>query len=76
MKLDDFISRIHPLYSKKRIEVFAAGIEVHPGVVVGQLQHRNEISYAHYREKLVKVRHIITGAALTDGWGFSLPSSL
>ena len=76
VKLDDFISRVHPLYSKKRIEGFAAVIKVHPGVVVGQLQRRNEISYAHYREKLVKVRHIITGAALTDGWGFSLPSSL
>lgn len=75
MKLDDFISRVHPLYSKQRIEGFAAGIKVHPGVVVGQLQHRNKISYAHYREKLVKVRHIITGTALTDGWGFSLPAS-
>jgi hypothetical protein len=64
------------LYSKKRIEGFAAVIKVQPGVVVGQLQYHNEISYAHYREIFVKVRHIIAGVALTDGWGFSLPSSL
>jgi len=74
-KLNDFIDSVHPVYSKKRIEGFAAAIKVHPGIVVGQLQHRNEISYAYYRETLVKIRHIITGAALTDGWGY-IPSSL
>jgi HTH-type transcriptional regulator/antitoxin HigA len=74
-KINDFIDSVHPLYSKKRIEGFAAAIKVHPGIVVGQLQHRNEISYAHYRETLVKIRHIITESALTDGWGF-IPSAL
>ena len=74
-KLDGFIARVHPLYSKKRIEAFAAVTKVHPGIVVGQLQHKGEISYARYRETLVRVRHIIAGVALTDGWGFSLPPS-
>jgi HTH-type transcriptional regulator/antitoxin HigA len=73
-KLNDFIDSVHPLYSKKRIETFAASIKVHPGIVVGQLQHRNEISYAYYRETLVKIRYIITEAALTDGWGI-IPAS-
>jgi HTH-type transcriptional regulator/antitoxin HigA len=73
-KLNDFIDSVHPVYSKKRIEEFAAAIKVHPGIVVGQLQHRNKISYAYYREALVKIRHIVTGSALTDGWGYS-PSS-
>lgn len=70
-KLNDFIDSVHPLYSKKRIEAFAATLQVHPGIVVGQLQHRNEISYAYYRETLVKIRYIITRAALTDGWGIT-----
>lgn len=70
-KLDDFIARVRPFYSKQRIVEFAASIGVHPGIVVGQLQHpnRKEISYAQNREMLVKIRQIIVGATLTDGWG-------
>lgn len=64
-----FIARVHPLYSKEKIAAFAKRIGVHPGIVVGQLQHRHKISYAHNREMLVKVRDIITSTALTDGWG-------
>jgi HTH-type transcriptional regulator/antitoxin HigA len=68
--LDNFIARIRPLYSKQRVQAFAARMMVHPGIVVGQLQHRGEIPYSHQREMLVKVRHLITDAALTDGWGY------
>ncbi|MBI2908682.1 MAG: HigA family addiction module antidote protein [Chloroflexi bacterium] len=67
--LEDFIDRTRPLYSKARIEVFAKKVGVHPGIVVGQLQYRAEISYAYNREMLVKVRDAITRSALTDGWG-------
>ena len=68
-ELEDFIQRVRPLYSKKRIQGFAQRIGVHPGIVVGQLQYRQEISYSHSREMLVKVRDVIVAAALTDGWG-------
>lgn len=68
-KLNSFIARIRPLYYKEKIRGFATVNGVHPGLVVGQLQHRGEISYAHNREMLAKVREIIGRAALTDGWG-------
>jgi HTH-type transcriptional regulator / antitoxin HigA len=70
-KLDDFVARVRPFYSKQRIKEFATSIGVHPGIVVGQLQpaNRNEISYAHNRDMLIKIRHIIAGETLTDGWG-------
>jgi len=71
-ELDDFIVRTKPLYAKKKIEGFACRIGVHPGIVVGQLQHRKEISYSHSREMLVKVRDIVTSTALTDGWGHKI----
>lgn len=71
--LNDFVVRVRPLYSKLRIADFANVMKVHPGIVVGQLQHRGEISYSSNRGMLTKVRHIIMQAALTDGWGFSLP---
>lgn len=73
-ELDDFIARISPLYSKAKIKGFAARVGIHPGIVVGQLQFREEIDYAHSREMLVPVRDIVTQAALTDGWGQPVPA--
>lgn len=71
--LDNFILRVRPLYGKSKIVNFAHRIEVHPGIVVGQLQFRNEIHWSVHRKMLEKVRHIITQSALTDGWGQILP---
>jgi len=68
-KLDRFVARVHPLYSKLKISAFAHSNEVHPEIVVGQLQHRKRIAYAHSRDLLVKVRNIIISCTLTDGWG-------
>lgn len=76
VELEDFIARVRPLYSKKAILGFAELAGVHPGLVVGQLQHREEILWSHSREMLEKVRGIVTGAALTDGWGHTLPAGL
>ena len=70
-EIDSFIARVRPLFSKKRIVQFANRIGVHPGIVVGQLQHRGEIGYSHSREMLEKVRGLITQTTLTDGWGYS-----
>ena len=67
--LDDFIGRVKPLYSKQKIRNFARVQGVHPGIVVGQLQHRDEIGYSHSREMLVKVREVAVRSTLTDGWG-------
>ena len=72
-ELEDFIDRAGPLYSYKSIRGFALRIGVHPGIVVGQLQHREEVGYSNFRQLLAPVRNFITGGALTDGWGHSLP---
>ena len=68
-ELDSFIIRVRPLYSEQRILLFAKRIGVHPGIVIGQLQHRDEVPYTHFHKHLVKVREIVTQTALTDGWG-------
>jgi HTH-type transcriptional regulator / antitoxin HigA len=68
-ELDSFIVRVRPLYSEQRIFLFAKRIGVHPGLVVGQLQFRDEVPYTHFRKHLVKIREIVTQTALTDGWG-------
>lgn len=67
--LNTFVARVRPRYSKTSIIAFAEEIGVHPGIVVGRLQHDDEILYSHSREMLEKVRDIIIGATPTDGWG-------
>ncbi len=74
--LDSFIARIRPLYSREKIKGFALRMGVHPALVVGQLQFREEIMCSHSRDLLAKVRHIVTASGLTDGWGQPLPSKL
>lgn len=68
-ELDSFIVRVRPLYSEQRILLFAKRLGIHPGLVVGQLQFRDEVPYTHFHKHLVKIREIITQTALTDGWG-------
>lgn len=73
-EMKDFILRTRPYYSKERIIGFARRVGIHPGIVAGQLQHREEIDYRANREMLVKIRHIVSPHAPVDGWGqvFSL----
>jgi HTH-type transcriptional regulator/antitoxin HigA len=71
-ELESFVRRLSPLYSSVRLVQFANKIKMHPGIIVGQLQHRGELGYRAHRDFLVKVRETITQTALTDGWGHSL----
>ena len=73
VELDNFIARTSPLYSKKKIIGFSNRIDVPPGIVVGQIHHR-EKNYSYSRDLLVKVRHIIESIALTDGWSVNVPA--
>jgi HTH-type transcriptional regulator/antitoxin HigA len=75
-EMQSFISRVGPLYSKERIIQFAHKMKIHPGIIVGQLQHRNEINYGSNREMLVKIRAAVVETALTDGWNRSITPGL
>jgi HTH-type transcriptional regulator/antitoxin HigA len=75
-QLEDFVARVRPLYSKQKIMGFAARLNIHPGIVVGQLQRRGEITYAHSRDMLLKVREYVTSSAFTEGWGHFPPVNL
>lgn len=76
-EMTSFIRRVGPFYPKERVVQFANKMKIHPGIIVGQLQHRDEIGYGSLREFLVKVRDFVTTTALTDGWNQTVaPSSL
>jgi HTH-type transcriptional regulator/antitoxin HigA len=70
--LENFIARVYSVYSQEKIEGFAKTVGVHPGIVVGQLQSREEISFATFRKLLVPIRDVMISAALTDGWGHTV----
>lgn len=68
VELDDFIARVQPYFSEERVLRFAQRIQVHPGLVVGQLQRRLE-RHDFLRKHQVKVRASVLPSADVDGWG-------
>ena len=68
--LGNFIIRTDPYFHEIKIIGFALTNNVHPGIVVGQLQYRGKIGWDKHRKFLDKVRHIITEPSITDGFGY------
>jgi HTH-type transcriptional regulator/antitoxin HigA len=68
-ELEAFISKASQFYSEENITSFAAHLNVHPGIVVGQLQHRGLIPWSSFTRLRAKIREIVTQTALTDGFG-------
>lgn len=71
-KLHSFIVRTRPFYYTDKIIQFANLIKIHPGIIAGQLQFKDEIDWSAHRKMLVKVRDILISGALTDGWGTTI----
>ncbi len=68
-----FIKKISPYFSKAAINSFATQLQIHPGIIVGQLQHRKEIGYETHKDSAVPVRELATMTAFTDGWEKPVP---
>jgi HTH-type transcriptional regulator/antitoxin HigA len=67
--LQTWIARTPRLSSRANIVGFADKIGVHPGLVVGQLQHHGSIPYSFHRDLLEKVRPFVVASTPTDGYG-------
>ena len=68
-ELEDFYARVYPLFSEKKVSLFAQRLDIHVGIVVGQLQRKLN-RYDYLRAHQVKTRSSATIGALVDGWGF------
>lgn len=68
-QMDDFIARVDPYFSEKKICLFAQRINVHPGLVVGQLQRRLD-RHNFLRKHQVKIRESVLSSSVVDGWNF------
>lgn len=54
-RLAEFIKRTKPYYYRKKVEAFAEDVGVHPGIVVGRLQHMGALPWTHLRRLLGRV---------------------
>jgi HTH-type transcriptional regulator/antitoxin HigA len=73
-KMRSFYVRKNPFFSESDVKSFAKMNNVHPGLVVGQLQYMTK-EYRSLRQYLVNVRKFVTSSAMTDGWGNFVPVS-
>lgn len=70
--MDAFIARKAPLFYERDIIGFSRTINVHPGLIAGQIRHRTG-KYDRFGNHLVKIRSLIAPSALVDGWGDVVP---
>jgi HTH-type transcriptional regulator / antitoxin HigA len=70
-----FIARKTPFFAERDIVGFAHRMQVHPGIVVGQIQKRTE-RWELLRKYLVKVRQFLLPGAMVDGWGQVAPVTI
>jgi len=74
-QMDRFIARKAPFFAERDILGFAKTLEVHPGLVAGQLQRRTG-RYDRFRAHLAKIRSSVIPNAISDGWGNVAPVGL
>lgn len=74
-KMDGFIARKSPIFAEADLIGFARSLEVHPGLVAGQLQFRTG-RWNLFRQHLVKIRSNVCTSAMVDGWGQIAPVNM
>ena len=70
--LESFIVRKSPFFNERDIVGFASTMQVHPGLVAGQLRNRLEL-WKRFHNHLVKIRSAVAPSATVDGWGDFVP---
>jgi len=73
-EMDSWVARKHPYYSEADLLGFARRIQVHPGIVAGQLRSRTN-NYKIFTKYLAKICSIVTATAVVDGFGQIAPVS-
>jgi HTH-type transcriptional regulator/antitoxin HigA len=74
-EMASFIARKEPFFYERDVVGFARRLDIHPGIVVGQIQARTK-RWDFLRKYLVKVRQFLLPGAMVDGWGEVAPVSI
>lgn len=72
LKMKAFADRKAPFFNDRDILAFAKMINVHPGLVAGQIRRLTN-QYERFNSYLVKVRTHVLPNAVSDGWGNVYP---
>lgn len=70
-----FIARKSPFFAERDVLGFAVRMQIHPGIVVGQIQNHTK-RWDFLRKYLVKIRQFVAPTAIVDGWGQVAPVSI
>lgn len=73
--LDSFIARKSPFISERDVLAFAARVEIHPAVVIGQIQMRTK-KFNWLRKYQTSIRDAFAEWEFRDGWGVQAPTGL
>ncbi len=68
-RMKAFIDQKRPAFTLAEVKRFAMQVGVHPAIVIGQLAHAKEVTWARFGAHLPGIRERIIAAAVTDGWG-------
>lgn len=71
-QLEKFIARKAPFFAQRDLMGFSRTLQIHPGLVAGQLRHRLG-RYDLFSAHLAKVRSHVAPSAMVDGWGDVAP---
>lgn len=74
-KLNSFLERKGAFVSEQDVIGFAARLEIHPAIVVGQIQHKRQ-NYAWLRKYQDSIRNYLMDWKFVDGWGHTVPTGL
>jgi HTH-type transcriptional regulator/antitoxin HigA len=74
-QLKSFIARKSPFISEQDVLAFAARMEVHPAIVVGQIQHLTK-KYGWLRKYQTSIKEHLLDWKNKDGWGHTAPTGL
>jgi HTH-type transcriptional regulator/antitoxin HigA len=72
-QLKNFVDRKAPFFAERDLLGLARTIQVHPGLVAGQLQYATG-RYDRFKSHLVKIRALVAPGAMVDGWGDVAPT--
>lgn len=67
-ELESFIARKQPYFSERDMIAFAMRLNIHPGIVAGQLRNRTQ-KWNLFTRYLEKIRSVVTATSTVDGWG-------
>jgi HTH-type transcriptional regulator/antitoxin HigA len=73
--MESFLLRKGNFISEQDVLMFAARMEIHPVIVVGQIQYKRQ-KYGWLRKYQTSIRKYLLNWPHKDGWGHIAPTGL